>query len=80
MSDRSKLASVRAEAAVNAMKPSIDLTLVSDGRGVTESGKVVPAGSRVDYIAHHGCGAVEVRLQDGSIEIMHPRCFPALRS
>jgi hypothetical protein len=57
----------------------VDLKMTSDREGVTESGKSVPTGTDVEYIAHVYGGMVKVKLPDGSIDVMHPYCFAQLR-
>lgn len=54
------------------------MEITSDKPGKTESGKDVPAGTKVEYRGHVGARAINVLL-DGAEEIMHPRCFPELR-
>lgn len=53
--------------------------MTSDRDGETESGKKVPAGTKVEYCGHVIGGMVRVKLPDGSKEVMHPHCFPDLR-
>ena len=58
--------------------PKMNLEMVSDHDGETESGRMVPAGTKVEYMAHVA-RCVRVRLPDGKEEIMNPNCFPDLR-
>jgi hypothetical protein len=53
--------------------------MTSDRDGETESGKAVPAGTTVQYLGHFPGAAIEVRLPDGTVDVMHPACFPVLR-
>lgn len=59
--------------------PTLDLEMTTDRAGVTETGKEVPVGTSVIYVAHVPGGMVKVRLADGSVEVLHPHCFPTLR-
>lgn len=58
---------------------SINLEMTSDRDGETESGRTVPAGTKVQYVAHVLGGCVRVRLPDGTTEVMNPNCFQHLR-
>jgi hypothetical protein len=53
--------------------------MISDHDGFTECGKLIPAGTTVGYLAHVIGGMVRVQLEDESIVVMHPNCFPTLR-
>lgn len=55
------------------------LEMTSDRDGKTESGRLVSAGTEVEYCGHVIGGMVAVRLPDGSDHVMHPHCFPQLR-
>jgi len=57
----------------------MNLEMISDREGKTEAGRLVPAGTKVTYMAHTSGGNVRVRLSDDSEEIMNPNCFPHLR-
>jgi hypothetical protein len=57
----------------------IDLKMISDHPGKTESGKSIPVGTTVEYLGHVAGGMVRVRLPDGAVEVMHPHCFKKLR-
>ncbi len=57
----------------------IDMMMTSDHPGVAESGRPLPVGTTVEYMAHLGWGAVRVRMSDGTIEVVSPRCFAQLR-
>lgn len=57
----------------------VNMMMTSDRDGITESGKVIPAGTKVEYEGHVPLGMVLVTLPDESKEIMHPGCFPELR-
>ena len=46
--------------------------LTSDRPGIAESGMKIPAGTKVEYIAHVSGGNVRVRLSDGREAVMHP--------
>lgn len=58
---------------------TVDMSMASDRDGQTESGKTIPAGTKVEYVAHVYGGAVKVKLPDGSVEVMSPNCFAQLR-
>lgn len=58
---------------------SIDLSMTSDREGITETGRTVPVGTRVEYKGHVIGGNVRVLLPDSSVEVMHPHCFAMLR-
>jgi hypothetical protein len=53
--------------------------MTSDAPGKTDAGVLVPAGTEVRYLAHLPGGMVRVKLPDGTVAVMHPACFPALR-
>ena len=55
------------------------LDLTSDHNGKTESGKIIPTGTTVEYCGHVPGGAIKVKLSDGSEEIMSANCFSELR-
>ena len=52
---------------------NVDMSLISDRDGVTESGKRVPAGTKVEYLGHVFARSVKVKLENGSEEIMNPQ-------
>jgi hypothetical protein len=56
----------------------IDLSMTSDREAVADSGKMIPAGTRVEYVCHVGW-PIKVRLADGSEEIVNPHVFPTMR-
>jgi hypothetical protein len=55
------------------------MEITTDKNGVTESGKEVPVGTVCTYECHVPGGMVRVTLPDGSVEIVHPHIFAALR-
>jgi len=57
----------------------LDLSMTSDRPCISERGLMVHAGVKVTYLGHLAAQAVRVRMEDGSEEILHPRCFPELR-
>lgn len=57
----------------------MDLSLTSDRDGETDRGRLVKAGTIVEYRGHVSGGMVRVRFADGLEEVMHPEVFPRLR-
>lgn len=57
----------------------IDLSMTTDRLGYTESGMLVPIGTKVTYCGHVPGGMVRVELADGTKHVMHPHCFETLR-
>lgn len=57
----------------------INLNMTSDRDAQSESGRVIKAGTTVEYVCHV-VRAVRVRLSDGSEEIVNPNVFPQLRA
>jgi len=58
----------------------LNLSITSDRSGWTERGKLVPAGTVVEYRGHVAGGAIRVSFADGSVEVMSHECFPGLRA
>jgi hypothetical protein len=46
---------------------TVNMEMTSDRSAITDAGRIVPAGTRVTYIAHVVGGCVRVRLPDGAI-------------
>jgi hypothetical protein len=59
--------------------PSVILSMTCDRPCMTERGLLVQPGTKVTYLGHLGGQAIEVRMEDGSEEVVHPHCFPELR-
>jgi hypothetical protein len=57
----------------------INLDMTSDRDAQSEGGRLIKAGTTVEYVCHV-VRAVRVRLVDGSEEIVDPNVFPQLRS
>lgn len=58
---------------------NLNLNMTSDRDALSESDRMIKAGTTVEYVCHVAARAVRVRLPDGSEEIVNPNAFSQLR-
>lgn len=55
------------------------LRMTADQPGRSEAGRDLKVGDTVRYVATVSGGMLKVEFEDGSIQIVHPSCFPQTR-
>ena len=56
----------------------IDMSMIADRRGITDGGRAIEPGDRVEYVCHVGWN-VRVRFPDGTEDISPSNIFEQLR-